>query len=66
MIYQTRMILWTHLELARGSQDLRDGADGHKVQLKDIFPVRNEGRNANLKGGVDACWGVGRPATPKT
>ena len=54
-----------HLQLARGSQDLRDGVNGHKVQLEDILPVRNEGRDANLEGRVDACGGVGRPATTK-
>lgn len=53
----------THLHLARGSKDLRDGCDCYKVQLEHILPVCNEGRDANLEGGVDAGGCVGGPAT---
>ena len=53
----------TCLHLARGSKDLRDGCDCHKVQLQDVLPVCNEGRDANLEGWVDAGRGVGGPAT---
>ena len=56
-------LMKTHHHLPRGSQDLRDGCYCHKIQLEDVLPVRNEGRNANLEGWVDAGGCVGGPVT---
>ena len=55
-----------YLQFAWSSEDLGHRSNGHKVQLEQVIPVTDEGRDANLQRGVDGCGCVGRPTNAHT